>query len=313
MPERIYRFLLLAYPKWFRKSHADELLSVFRDCHRECRETGGTRNVLYFWLATIWDAVSNGGIMRLGAEGRKHRDEAHLRSRSPWTSGWVKDFRYALRQLPRSPGFSVAVILTLGLGIGANTALFGVIQAVLLRPLPFNEADRIVILGEFTPAVDTQFVSPVTFADWSDRQEVFQQLAAHRHWQNVNLEDDFGEPEPIDLVTPTANFFEVMGVRPFVGRFFKEEQNPRGGSEAVLNYDFWQRRYGGRRDILGKAIRIRGTLATVVGIMPPASANLALGWGDVWTCLYRYNLEEQRATSYQARYLTVIGRLMSGI
>ncbi|HEY7700528.1 MAG TPA: ABC transporter permease, partial [Vicinamibacteria bacterium] len=209
--------------------------------------------------------------------------------------------------------FAGVVVLTLGLGLGVNTAFFSVVQAVLLRPLPFSEPERIVILGENTPSLETDFVSPVTFADWTEHNEVFEELAAHRHWQNVNFEDGASEPEPIDLVTSSANFFRVMGVEPILGRTFVEEQSPNGGSEAVLSHEFWQRRYGGDASVLGKTVRIRGKAVTVVGVMPPISANLALGWGDVWTCWYRYDLAQQRATSYRARYLTVEGRLRPGI
>jgi putative ABC transport system permease protein len=227
-------------------------------------------------------------------------------------NGFLIDLKHTLRALAARPVFTGVVVLTLGLGLGVNTAFFSVVQAVLLRPLPFSDAERIVILGEYTPSVETEFVSPVTFADWSDHNEVFEELAAHRHWQNVNFEDGLSEPEPIDLVTPSANFFEVMGIEPALGRTFVEEQTPNGGSEAVLSHEFWQRRYGGDASVLGKTVRIRGNAVTVVGVMPPVSANLALGWGDAWTCWYRYDLAQQRATSYRARYLTVVGRLRPG-
>jgi predicted permease len=129
----------------------------------------------------------------------------------------------------------------------------------------------------------------------------------------VNFEDELPEPEPVDLVTPSANFFKVMGIEPIIGRTFVEEQDPNGGTEVVLSYELWQRRYAGARGVLGKTVRIRGKAVTVVGVMPPVSANLALGWGDVWTCWYRYDLAQQRATSYRARYLSVVGRLKPGI
>jgi putative ABC transport system permease protein len=219
------------------------------------------------------------------------------------------DVRYAWRSLLARPGFSLVVILTLALAIGANAAMFSALEAVLFNRLPFEDPDRVVVLGESAPALDTQFVSPITYDDWKTRNEAFSEIAAFRYWENVNLEDTVHDPEPINLVTASANFFPVLGVRPFIGRTYKEEQNPQGGSEAVISHELWKRRYGSDPAILGRAIRVRGTSTTVVGVLPPTSLNLSLGWGDVWTCLYRYNIQQQRATSYRARYLSIVGRL----
>jgi len=134
--------------------------------------------------------------------------------------------------------------------VGANAALFGAIKAVLLTPLPLADPDRVVLLGEYSPAVDTEFVSPVTFEDWRIHNDVFSDLAALRFYQNTNLEDGLGEPEPIDLVDASANFFAVLGVHPTLGRTYIEEQRPAGGSEAVISHELWQRRYGGSPSVL---------------------------------------------------------------
>jgi putative ABC transport system permease protein len=225
----------------------------------------------------------------------------------------LDDLRYACRSLWKQPGFTLTVTLTLALAIGANAAMFSVLQAVLLNPLPFHDPDRIVVLGEYAPSIDTQFVSPVTYDDWKTRNQAFSELAAFRYWETVNLEDPSRDPEPINLVTATANFFGVLGVHPLIGTTYKEEQRKEGGAEAVISYDLWQRRYGGDPAVLGKAIRVRGTSTTIVGVLPPADLNLSLGWGDVWTCLYRYDIKQQRATSYRARYLSVVGRLRPGL
>ncbi|HEY7700283.1 MAG TPA: hypothetical protein VIE88_17790, partial [Vicinamibacteria bacterium] len=111
-------------------------------------------------------------------------------------NGLLMDLQHALRALAARPVFAGVVVLTLGLGLGVNTAFFSVVEAVLLRPLPFEEPERIAILGEYTTSVETEFVSPVTYADWVSHNEVFEELAAHRHWQNVNFEDGLAEPEP---------------------------------------------------------------------------------------------------------------------
>ena len=223
------------------------------------------------------------------------------------------NLRYAWRGLLSRPAFSLVIVLTLALAIGANAAMFSALQAVLFNRLPFDDPDRIVVLGEHAPTIDTQFVSPITYDDWRTRSEAFSAIAAFRYWETVNLEDTAHDPESINLVTASANFFSVLGVRPLIGRTYKEEQNAQGGSEAVISHDLWTRRYGSDPAVLGRSIRVRGTTTTIVGVLPPTSLNLSLGWGDVWTCLYRYNIQQQRATSYRARYLSVAGRLKPGI
>lgn len=223
------------------------------------------------------------------------------------------DLRSAWRSLLSNPGFSLVVVLTLALAIGANAAMFSALQAVLFNPLPFEDPDRLVVLGEYSPTIDTQFVSPITYDDWKSRNDVFSEIAAFRYWETVNLEDTTHDPESVDLVTASANFFTALGVRPVIGRTFREEQNPQGGSEAVISHELWTRRYGSDATILGKTIRVRGTATTIVGVMPPATLNVSLGWGDVWTCLYRYNIQQQRASSYRARYLSIVGHLKSGV
>jgi putative ABC transport system permease protein len=113
----------------------------------------------------------------------------------------LSNLRLTLRGLVARPGFTSVVVLTLALPLGACTAVFAVIQAVLLRPLPFTEPDRLFVLGEYSRSADTRFVSPVTFDDWHARQKTFEGLAAFRYWETVNLEDATGEPESIRLAT----------------------------------------------------------------------------------------------------------------
>ena len=174
--------------------------------------------------------------------------------------------------------------------------MFSVVQAVLLNPPPFRTPDRIAVFGDRSTSIDTEFVSHITFDDWKSRNTAFVELAAFRYWETVNLEDAASEPESISLVTASADFFDVLGIRPLLGRTFKEERNRVGGSEAVISYELWARRFHRNPAVLGTSIRIRGAQAAIVGVMPPSSLKLSIGWGDAWTCLYRYNIAEQRAT-----------------
>ena len=220
--------------------------------------------------------------------------------------------RLFFRSLRKRPGFAGIVILTLALGIGANTALFSIVHAVLIAPLPFQNPARIMILSEHSRSMDTGLVSPITFDDWAHRNEVFSDLAAFRHWENRTIEIGRSEPEPILHVTATSNYFRVLGFSPLFGRTHGEEKSG-GVNEAVLSYELWTRRFNARHDALGETIRISGASYVVVGVMPPAPHDIGIGWGDVWTPIHWYNMQHNRATSYRARYLRVLGRLKPGI
>lgn len=220
--------------------------------------------------------------------------------------------KYGVRALGKRRGFAAVVVVTLALGIGINAALFSIVHAVLLSPLPFREADRIVILSEHSRTMDTGLVSPITFDDWNHRNEVFSDLAALRYWENRMIEFGSSAPEPILQVTATPNYFQVLGYRPLLGRTFAEEK-AGGANEAVLSYELWRRRFNARPDILGSTVHISGSAFAIVGVMPPAPHDISIGWGDIWTPLHWYNMEHNRATSYRSRYLRVFGRLKSGI
>jgi putative ABC transport system permease protein len=190
----------------------------------------------------------------------------------------LSDLRVTLRGLAARPSFTAMVVVTLALGLGAATAVFSVIDAVLLRPLPFAAAERVLVVGEFSAASDSRLVAPVTFDDWRTRQTAFEEMAAFRFWETVNLEDNTSDPEPVTLTTGTDNLFRALGVAPLIGRTYLEEQSPQGGSEAVLSYELWQRRYHGEPNVLGHVIRIRGTATTIVGVMPRLPNTVTTGW-----------------------------------
>jgi putative ABC transport system permease protein len=220
--------------------------------------------------------------------------------------------RLSLRSLYKRSAFTAVVVLTLGLGIGANSAIFSVVHAVLFNPLPFREPNGVAMLSEHSRTMDTGLVSPITYDDWEHRNEVFSELAAFRHWENRTLEFPNAQPEPILQVTATPNYFHVLGFEPLFGRTHDAEK-PGGVNDAVLSHELWMRRFGGNRDVLGKTIRISGASFVIVGVMPAAPHDLGIGWGDVWTPIHWYNMQYNRATSYRARYLRVLGRLKPGL
>jgi putative ABC transport system permease protein len=180
-----------------------------------------------------------------------------------------QDLRYALRKLRRSPGFTFAAILTLALAIGANTAIFSVVNAVLLRPLPYPNADQLVMLWEQNPHRGwfENIVSGDNFSDWQKQNQVFAGMAAFE--SNFFTITGSHQAEEVAGERVSANLFSVLGVQPFRGRLFLPEENTKGKTTVILSYGLWQQRYGGDPDIVGKQISLNGESYPVVGILPP--------------------------------------------
>src|SRR5262249_38109707 len=163
-----------------------------------------------------------------------------------------QDIRYGFRGLWRNPGFAIIAALSLALGIGANTAIFSIINAVLLRPLPYQEPDRLVMVWE-----DASFAgfprntpAPANYADWKAQNRTFEDMAALGQ-RSFNLTGD-GEPERVDAYLVTANFFPILGVKPALGRsFLAEEDKPDANKVVMLSYRLWQNRYGGGHGRIG--------------------------------------------------------------
>ena len=172
-----------------------------------------------------------------------------------WLEDLVEDLLYGLRMLGKNPGFAATAILTLALGIGANTAIFSAVNTVLLRPLPYKEADRLVMVWGNNRArgFDTDQVSPLDFADWRSQNHVFEAMAASTDTQYTLTGER--EPELITAYSFSADYFHVLGTAPMLGRtFLPEEEEPGKNHVAVLSYSFWQKRFGGDRDLPGRAI-----------------------------------------------------------
>jgi putative ABC transport system permease protein len=179
-----------------------------------------------------------------------------------------QDIRYGLRLLRKAPGFTALAVITLALGIGANTAIFSVVNAMLLEPLPFRHPGRLVQLWETEPAPGHY---PFTGPDYLDWQRETRTLAATSlyTWPNEVSVSGTGEPQQATLVKAQANFFSVLGVQPLLGRTFAKGEDEAGKNDvAVLSYGFWQQQFGGRRDVLGKRVELNDKSYTVIGVMP---------------------------------------------
>jgi len=179
----------------------------------------------------------------------------------------LQDIRYGLRILAKSPGFAAVAILTLALGIGANTALFSVVNGVLLNPLPFSRPDRLVAIYERSQQFEQQSISYPNFLDWRRDNRSFSQLAAFR-------QDDFdltgmGTPQRVAVEMVSATFFPLLGVKPSIGRTFLPQEDALGGRPVVLLSDgFWRSKFGGSPGVLGRSITLNNTDYTIIGVIP---------------------------------------------
>src|SRR6185312_10833359 len=222
----------------------------------------------------------------------------------------IQDLRFALRIFGKSPGFAIFAVLALALGIGANTAIFSLVDAVLLKPLSFRDPGRLVMVWE-----DARFMgfpentpAPANYIDWKARNHVFTDMAA-LNGDIFDLTGNGEQPEEVEAKRVTANLFPLLGVKPILGRtFLPEEDNPGGPQVAAISRGLWIRRFGADPGIIGKTILLNGEKHTVIGVLPP-------GFDlpdpvDVWVPMAFTN--QQRA-SRGNHYLQVVARLRDGV
>ena len=178
------------------------------------------------------------------------------------------DLRYALRRLAKSPGFTAVAVLALALGIGANTAIFSAVNAVLLRPLPYPDAGRLVFLSETSKDMDYMSISLPNFRDWIDQNRVFEEIGLVRG-QGATL-TGVDAPQRLEAYLVTSGYFRALGVQPLLGRWFAAEDDGQGAARTVvLNHRFWAAALGSDRGVLGRTLVLDGAPTTVIGVMPP--------------------------------------------
>ena len=184
----------------------------------------------------------------------------------------IRDIRFGIRSLLKQPAFTSLAILTLALGIGANTAMFSVISAVLLRPLPYTQPDRLVWMNESGDEVANRMLSYPNFVDWRERNHVFESMSTYRTWSMTVTGTD--EPQNISAGMVTADYFKVMGVTPILGRAFTaEDDRPGANPVAVISYGFWQKHFAGDTGVIGKTIALDDRAFNVIGVMPESFAH----------------------------------------
>lgn len=226
-----------------------------------------------------------------------------------------QDFRYALRMLRNSPGFTLIAVLTLALGIGANTALFSVVNGVLLRALPYPQPDRLVEVAAKAPPFSESSISYPNFLDWVAQNHTFEALAAYR-MKDYDL-TGWGDAQALKAMQVSASFFPLLGVKPVLGRNFTAEEDRRGAAPVVmLAYGLWKTKFGGSPDVLGKTVTLDGVGYTVIGVVPSnfyfccATTNFRLG--DAYTAIGAFrNPDFYNRANHQGSY--AVGRLKPGV
>jgi putative ABC transport system permease protein len=241
-----------------------------------------------------------GSVARVQERGRDVR-------RSPMVEPLLRDVRHVGRGLRRSPGFALAVVLTLALGIGGNTAIFSIVDQLLLRPLPYPQGERLVTIQETFKAhgVDEHSVSPANWLDWQQSSRTLQQLAA---WRTATYTlTGAGDPTRIDAQLVSAEFFPLLGVAPLLGRTVnRDDDRPNAPQVAVLAYDLWQTQFGSDRGVVGRTVQINDRPFEVIGVMP-AGFRFVFQDTDIWTA---FRLDRGIPWRERAgRFMNVAGRM----
>ncbi|MGE5813599.1 MAG: ADOP family duplicated permease [Acidobacteriota bacterium] len=250
-------------------------------------------------------ALAFGGVESVKEQ---YRDQRSL----PWVDKTLQDVRYAFRSFRRNPGFALAAIVVLALGIGANTAMFTMVNAVLLKPLPFREPDRLVMVWHVPPAASfpgmKEFaVSPANYFDWKRQQHVFDHMAIGQFRSHTLT--GRGEAEQLRASGVSTEFFDTLGVQPIHGRaFLPEEDEPGRDHVVVLGYKLWQVRFGADPAIVGRKIVLDGSPYTVVGVMGPQV--VFPEWAQMWTPLGWTAEKRQIRSNHNC---LVVGRLRTGV
>jgi len=224
---------------------------------------------------------------------------------------WVllHDLRYSLRMLAKNPGFATVAVIALALGIGANTAIFSVVNGVLLQPLPYHDPDSLMRLSETTPDFGTMSVACPNFTDWKEQNRSFASLAAVR-WEDYDISGE-GQPEHLNGKMVSADFFRVLGISPVEGRNFDSRTDRLGTTPVVIiSGGLWSRRFGSNPAVLGTPIRLSGQSYTIVGIVP--SGFQFEGKADVYTLMEQWDDILARSREMHPG-VYVVGRLKPGV
>lgn len=304
--ERWVRLLLLAFPVRFRGEHGRDLIEL----HRDLRRNGRWPVRWLEWPLTVWDIVSSGVSLRF--EDRRERRRQGGRG-GIFMGNIATDVRQVGRGLRKAPGFTVVALITVALGIGANAAIFSVVNGVLLKPLPYDRPDQLVsVSSRFLPVSGFDFprfsLDPTEYLDYRDHNRTFESFAAW-YATGVTHTAEGADAERIQALVATWNLLPLLHVTPLLGRLFGEEDDlPGDADRLILTHAFWVRAYGSDPGIVGRSITLNGRPFEVVGVLPEGFSYPSPRI-DVFTTL---NLAEH-PSGRQSHYLSGVARLADGV
>src|SRR5260370_6410749 len=283
----------------FRRTFGADMLATFDDRWREHPS----------WrlaARTIADLFRSAALLHLAAFRQTgHGNQNRSKKGDGLMIALAQDLRFAFRMLWRGPVFAAVVVAVLAIGIGANSAIFSLLDAALFRPLPFAQPNQLVMLWEHPPSYAHNRVSPINFLDWSEQNSVFESMAAVSGWSRTLITSK--GPERIPGQSVSASLFDVLGVRPIAGRTFAKEDVRLRAHVVVLSERLWTSQFGRDPRLVGSTITLDGELFTVIGIVP--SQFQILSNSNLWTIFAARRSPEQR----RMHYLQVIGRLKRGV
>jgi predicted permease len=267
---RMYRFLLrLLLPAPLRQEFGDDMARMFASQQAEVRRSGGS--ILRLWVDAVRDVAAVGAAERFVPMAGGGQALRELRRWRWWMRAFVQDFRYALRLTVKQPGVTAIAVLTLALGIGANTAIFSAVDTILLRRLPYPEPEQLVMVWEkrLSEGALKNVVAPADFVDWARMNGAFEAMAAF----TTTSADLTGTGEPVRLVVGVVSppFFDILGTPPVLGRSFRPEETRVGQHRVViLSHGLWERRFGSDPSIIGQKIVLNAIPHEVIGVLPRA-------------------------------------------
>ena len=293
---------------------AERAVYLARVCEgdEELRAAGVGENEAYARAAAQFPQWAKLAAAIRSARRRKIQSQPEMAPgrKGMFMSNFLQEMRYAVRSLANQSGYSAVVILTLALGIGANTAIFNVVYGVLLQPLPYPEPERLVRIWDRHAQSGTMFfsVNPNNFFDWRAGNRSFEQLGAYRE-DTLSLALEGGEPEAIEGARVTQSLLDVLRVAPLHGRNITSDEDVPGGNVALLAHGLWLRRFGGREDVIGQSVRVNGAPHRIVGVLP---ASFRFPQQDRLEVLIPLALQND-PNARGAHFLRVLGRLKPGV
>ena len=294
LPQRLFRTLVRVLPFDFRTNYQGEMEGVFREQHREVEERGGFLEALKLWKETIF------GIFTTAP--REH-----------WQI-LTSDCAYAFRMMRKNLGFTLIAILTLALGIGANTAIFSVVHAVLLKPLPYPDGQQLIFVRQQEPKLGVEDLgfSVVEIEDYRQQNRSLAGLVEY-HGMAFTL-FGHGDPDRVRTGVVSSNYFDLFGIKPLLGRTFLPDDDKLGAPAVlVLSYEYWKNNFGADRDIVGKMFEMNDKVHTVVGVLPPVPQYP--NENDVYmptsACPWRSN--KAHLEMRDMRMMEVFGRMKPGV